>query len=128
MAKFKEPTMRLRISWMFLLFTGIGILSFGLLVATCPWIAGSYDLGLLRAIGISTTGMGFFGTLITLVSFRRKEKWAWFILWYYPVFWTLHLMLGLPPGKDHIHQIVFIVISVLGLILPFRQFFPRETF
>lgn len=120
--------MRFRLSWLLLLFTGIGILCFGILVAAYPWIAGSYSLGLVQALGISTTGMGLFGTVITLIPYRKKEKWAWFILWYFPVFWTLHLVFGLPPGKDHIHQVVFIVISLLGLMLPFRQFFRRETF
>ena len=118
--------MLLRISWMFLFFTGVGILIFGILVTANPRIAGPYDLGLVRALGIATTGMGFFGTVITLMSYRRQEKWAWFILWYYPIFWTLHLVGGLPPGNDHIHQVVFIVISLLGLILPFRQFFQRK--
>lgn len=127
MSKFKEQNMLLRISWMFLLFTGVGILSFGILVAAYPPIAGPYDLGMLRALGIATTGMGFFGTVITVMSYKRKEKWAWFILWYYPIFWTLHLVGGLPPGNDHIHQVVFIVISLLGLILPFGQFFPRKS-
>lgn len=126
MNKSKEQTMLLRISWMFLFFTGVGILIFGILVTANPRIAGPYDLGLVRALGIATTGMGFFGTVITLMSYRRQEKWAWFILWYYPIFWTLHLVGGLPPGNDHIHQVVFIVISLLGLILPFRQFFQRK--
>ncbi len=126
LAKFKEQSMLLRISWMFLLFNGIGILIFGILVVTYPRIAGT-DLGLLRALGVATTGMGVFGTVITLMSYRRKERWAWLTLWYYPVFWTLHLVGGLPPGNDHIHQVVFIVISLLGLMLPFRHFFPRKT-
>lgn len=127
MAQFKDQTMLVRISWMFLLFTGVGILSFGILVAAFPRIAGPYDLGLVRALGIATLGMGFFGTMITLMSYRRKERWAWFILWYYPIFWIIHLVGGLPPGNDHVHQVVFIVISLLGLLLPFRQFFPEKT-
>jgi hypothetical protein len=32
----------------------------------------------------------------------------------------------LPPANDHIHQIVFIVISLLGLLLPVRQLFSRN--
>jgi hypothetical protein len=32
---------------------------------------------------------------------------------------------GLPPGDDHIHQVVFIVISIAALLLPVREFFPR---
>ena len=126
MSKFKGQNVILRISWLFLLITGVGILVFGILISIFPRIAGSYDLGLPRAVGVATSGMGFFGTVITLTSYRKKEKWAWLTLWYYPIFWTLHLVCGLPPGKDHIHQVIFIVISLLGLMLPFRQFFPRK--
>jgi hypothetical protein len=32
----------------------------------------------------------------------------------------------LPPGKEHVHQIVFIVLSLVGLLLPVREFFPRR--
>jgi hypothetical protein len=116
----------LKISWISLLATGIGILGFGIIVTAYPQIAGPTEEGLLRAIGVATTGMGIFGVMITLRAYRRKEKWAWFTLWYYPFFWTIHLAVGLPPGNDHTHQIVFIVISLLGLLLPVRQFFSRN--
>jgi hypothetical protein len=33
----------------------------------------------------------------------------------------------LPPGQDHIHQIVFIILSLVGLLVPVREFFPRGT-
>jgi len=127
LAKFKEQTILLRISWMLLLITGFGIMGFGILVSAFPRIAGPYDFGLVRALGIATTGMGFFGIVITLMPYRRKERWAWLTLWYYPIFWTLHLVCGLPPGNDHVHQVVFILISVLGLLLSIKHFFPRKT-
>jgi hypothetical protein len=116
----------LKISWIALLATGIGILGFGIIVTAYPQIAGPNEEGLLRAIGVATTGMGIFGVMITLKAYKRKEKWAWFTLWYYPIFWTIHLVGGLPPGNDHIHQIVFIVISLLVLLLPVKQFFSRN--
>jgi hypothetical protein len=116
----------LKISWIALLATGIGILGFGIIVTAFPQIAGPTEEELLRAIGVATTGMGIFGVMITLTAYRRREKWTWFTLWYYPIFWTIHLMGGLPPGNDHIHQIAFIVISLLGLLLPVRQFFSRN--
>src|SRR5215212_1814824 len=74
----------------------------------------------------ASIGMGLFGLLITTIAYRRRERWAWFALWYYPVFWTWHLVGGLPPGKDHIHQVVFILVSLAGLLLPVREFFGRR--
>jgi hypothetical protein len=122
----QQQTRLLKVSWILLLASGIGILGFGIIVTTYPQIGGHTEEGLLRAIGVATTGMGIFGIMITLEAFRRKEKWAWFTLWYYPIFWTIHLVGELPPGNDHIHQIVFIVISLLGLLLPVRQLFSRN--
>jgi uncharacterized membrane protein HdeD (DUF308 family) len=75
----------LKISWILLLATGIGILGFGIIVTAYPQIAGpTEEEGLLQAIGVATTGMGIFGVMITLRAYRREEKWAWFTLWYYP--------------------------------------------
>jgi hypothetical protein len=109
--------------WISLAIIGVAILAFGLITATVP---ASTDPPYLRAIGVASIGMGLFGLLITTIAYRRHERWAWFTLWYYPVFWTAHLLGGLPPGKEHIHQIVFIVLSVAGLLLPVREFFPRR--
>src|SRR5215213_640464 len=110
-------------AWISLAIIGLAILVFGLIVALIPT---SSDPSYLRAIGVASIGMGLFGLLITTIAYRRRERCAWFVLWYYPVFWTAHLVGGLPPGKDHVHQGAFIVLSLAGLLLPVREFFPRR--
>ena len=117
----RQESLRLRVSWIALLVTGLATLVFGLVVVAVH----SPDEQYLRAIGVSSIGMGLFGALITVTAFRRRERWAFFSLWYYPIFWTAHLVGGLPPGHDQIHQLVFIVLSLLGLLLPLGEFFPR---
>jgi len=109
--------------WISLAIIGLAILLFGLITTAVP---ASSDSPYLRAIGVASIGMGLFGLLITLIAYRRRERWAWFALWYYPLFWTAHLVGGLPPGKEHIHQVVFILLSLAGLLLPVREFFPRR--
>ena len=109
--------------WISLAIIGIAILVFGLITTAVPASSGP---PYMRAIGVASIGMGLFGLLITAIAYRSRERWAWFALWYYPVFWTAHLVGGLPPGKDHIHQIVFIVLSLAGLVLSVREFFPRQ--
>src|SRR5215212_1495932 len=98
--------------WISLAIIGLAILVFGLITTVVPASGGP---PYLRAIGVASIGMGLFGLLITT-----------FALWYYPVFWTAHLVGGLPPGKEHVHQVVFIVLSLAGLLLPVREFFPRS--
>jgi len=117
----RHESLRFRVSWIALLITGLATLVFGLIVM----VVRSSDEQYLRAIGAASVGMGLFGAMITVTAFRRRERWAFFSLWYYPIFWTVHLVGDLPPGRDHIHQVLFIVLSLLGLLLPLSEFFPR---
>ena len=114
-------TTMVRIGWICLAIVSAGILVFGLVIAIVPM--GGDEL-LYRADGLASIGFGLFGGLIVLLPYRRAERWAWGALWFYPVFWAAHLFGSLPPGTDHIHQIVFIVLSLIGLLLPVRVFFP----
>jgi hypothetical protein len=113
-----------KVAWILLAITGAAIFVFGLIVAVWP---GASNPLFLRAIGVASIGMGLFGVMITVIPYRHCERWAWFVLWYYPVFWSAHLLGGLPPGQEHVHQIVFIIISLAGLLLPMNAFFSRGT-
>ena len=116
----RRETVYLRVGWICLVVVGVAILAFGVIAATVPM---SGDERLMQADGVASIGVGLFGVLITLIPFRRRERWAWFALWFYPAFWVVHLVGGLPPSKDHVHQVVFIVLSLAGLLLPVREFF-----
>ena len=116
-------TLFIKTGWISLAIIGVAILLFGLITTAVP---ASNDPPYMRAIGVASIGMGLFGLLITTMTYRRRERWAWFALWYYPLFWTAHLLGGLPPGKDHVHQVVFIILSLVGLLLPVREFFGRR--
>jgi hypothetical protein len=85
-----------RIAWVSLAIIGIAILIFGIVIVVLPT---SSDTSYLRAVGVALVGMGIFGTVITTTAFRRRERWAWFVLWYYPVFWAAHLAGTLPPWQ-----------------------------
>ncbi|HEV3356156.1 MAG TPA: hypothetical protein VG247_05130 [Pseudonocardiaceae bacterium] len=111
----------MRASWICLAVVSVGILGFGIVVLVA---SSGGDSLLYRADGLASCGLGAFGLLLAVIPFRRRERWAWSALWFYPVFWLAHLVFGLPPGTDHVHQVVFIVLSLAGLLLPVRQFFP----
>jgi len=117
----RQESLRFRVSWIALLVTGVATLVFGLIVT----VVRNSDEQYLRAIGAASVGMGLFGAMITLTAFRRRERWAFFSLWYYPIFLDGPPGRRLASGQDHIHQVVFIVLSLLGLLLPLSEFFPR---
>ena len=116
----QRESIRFKIAWISLAITGVAIFVFGLVVALWP---GSSDALLLRTIGVASIGMGLFGVMITLIPYKRRERWAWFTLWYYPIFWLAHLLGGLPPAQDHIHQIVFIILSLVAFLISVSEFF-----
>ncbi len=120
----KRETVRFKIAWISLAIIGVAILVFGLVITVLP---GASDPLSMRADGVASIGMGLFGLMITMSAYRRRERWAWFTLWYYPLFWLAHLLGGLPPSQDHIHQIIFIILSLVGLLIPVNDFFPREA-
>ena len=111
-----------KITWISLAIIGAAIFIFGLIVTVWP---GPNNPLFLRAIGVASMGMGLFGVTITMIPYRDHERWAWFTLWYYPVFWSVHLFGNLPPGQDHVHQVVFIILSLAGLLLSMSAFFPQ---
>lgn len=113
--------MAFKIGFVCIAIVGAAILLYGVIATSAP-VAGNREWS--RAAGAASIGMGLFGLLITAISYRRRERWAWFALWYYPFFWTIHLVAGLPPGREHVHQVGFIVLAFVGLLLPVREFFP----
>jgi hypothetical protein len=114
---------RVTIAWVCLTIVGIGILVFGLVAVALP----TPGEPLMRTTGVASIGMAVFGIVITTIPFRHQQRWAWYVLWCYPLFWIVHLVGRLPPGNDHVHQLIFIVLALTGLVLPVRIFFPRTA-
>ncbi len=69
------------------------------------------DAGIL--IATFAAGMAVLGIAITLTGFRRGERWAWLALWYYPVFFVIHVLaLGVV-----IPDAIFAALSAMALLL-----------
>lgn len=45
----------------------------------------------MRLRGTVVLGMVIFSLAISLFAFRKGERWAWFALWYWPLFFLLHV-------------------------------------
>ena len=72
---------------------------------------------LISTLGV---GMSIFGLAITFIPFRRGEQWAWWVLWYWPIFLVIHIIALDTVWPD----LPLAVLSVVALLLPFRSFFP----
>lgn len=118
MTSVREP-LSLRVAWIALAVVALATLAFGIVALFLP----DEGEGFLRTVGVASIGMGLFGGAIALGPFRRRERWAWLVLWYWPLFWLAHLAWDLPPGEDHVHQVLFIAASTLALAASWRAFF-----
>lgn len=79
--------------------------------------------------GISGVGLAIFGMIVSLTSFRRGEKWAWYVSWSMPI--------GILAAQLNVYQltgsmmvilltVAFVIVSLFALFLPSRQFFPKK--
>jgi hypothetical protein len=65
---------------------------------------------------------------ITLTGYRRGEKWAWYTMWLVPALLVgqgLFNSVFLNDFKEMLSWIPITTLSLLGLFLPYRKFFPR---
>ena len=86
---------------------------------TDPIIIMTYSL--MGALGVAWVGFNLFALIVTLIPFRRGERWAWVTLWMLPLLWLSQFVLA----PDLTYYSVLAIISAVGLMLPYRRFFPR---
>jgi len=81
--------------------------------------------------GLSDLGFAFFLIVISLTAYRQGQKWAWYAFWFVPAYFLAWIALSftLPPASQSSllpPLIVIVVLSLTGLSLPFRKFFPSK--
>ncbi len=83
----------------------------------------------VRGVNISAQEVGLFnffsGVLLAAVAwtgFRRGERWAWYvILWYFALAVVDDAAFGIFQPA-----LIGVILSGLGLLLPYRKFFPKK--
>ena len=98
------------------------------LVSSNPKLA-SFLASTLVDDGISGIGLAVFGMVVSLTGYRKGEKWAWYISWSMPI-GILAAQLNVYALTGSIMVIylaaAFTIVSLLALLLPYRQFFPKK--
>ncbi|MBY8998545.1 MAG: hypothetical protein KGD60_12510 [Candidatus Thorarchaeota archaeon] len=78
--------------------------------------------------GWSDVAFAFFLTVISSTAYRKGEKWAWYALWFVPIYFlgSAGIVMSVPAAMSLLPFLaVFTILPVLGLLLPFRKFFPK---
>lgn len=76
-----------------------------------------------RNFGIWVLAVSVFVLVISATGFRRGERWAWYSLLYLPVHIGTHMAIW--PWMIPILA-VLMAMTLAGLLLPVRDFFPRD--
>jgi hypothetical protein len=79
-------------------------------------------------LGLLKMSWSFLVIAITLTGFRRGEKWAWYALCLVPILLVsagLFRSWFLGDASEMIQSIPIVTISLVGLFLPYRKFFPK---
>ncbi|WP_316572099.1 hypothetical protein [Neobacillus sp. YIM B06451] len=73
----------------------------------------------LKLRGSLVLGMSLFGFAILLNAFRKGLRWSWYVCWVYPLFFVLHII----GFGTFMPDIIFLLISLAALLLPYKLFF-----
>jgi hypothetical protein len=104
-------------------------MSWSQLLSTNPKFA-NFLASTLIDDGISGVGLAVFGMVVSMTGFRKGEKWAWYVSWGMPIgilAAQLNVYFLTRSNLVAVLAIIFTLVSLLALILPFRQFFPKRS-
>ncbi|MDP9321497.1 MAG: hypothetical protein M3P16_10440 [Chloroflexota bacterium] len=83
-----------------------------------------YISSISRQLGNFMLAFGVLLMAISAVPFRRGERWAWFSLWVAPVLLAIQF-LNSHGGLGWQFDLALVPVTLAGLLVPYRKFFPR---
>src|SRR5665647_1454639 len=105
-------------------------------VTNMPWselkasspVAANFVIFAYGQSGLHGMHAAFFVIAITLTGYRKGEKWAWYTMVSVPVYLVSGALFAAIFIGDVSQTLPFIpitTITLLGLLLPYRKFFPK---
>lgn len=74
--------------------------------------------------GLSDTGFGISGTLVTVYAFRNGLRKAWFAMWLFPlVYWGAAIRMHVEPCNVGFLYVAFALLSLIAPLIPIRKSF-----
>jgi hypothetical protein len=106
-------------------------------VTKIPWselkasspAAADFVIFIYGQMGLLKMSWSFFVLVITLTGYRKGEKWAWYTMLLVPILLvsdTLFSVIYIGDISQTLQFIPITAITLVGLLLPYRKFFPRK--
>jgi len=78
-------------------------------------------------LGVTLIGFSIFGTAIAYTGYRRGERWAWYAELSVPAYIVYSIVVVYTDGGANWPLFsVLLLVSLAGLVLPYRKFFPKK--
>ena len=90
-----------------------------LYILTDPAYREAYPV--VGALGTALVGFNVLALVVILIPFKRHERWSWYALWMLPLQWLLQFVFF-----PDLAYLMLALLTTLGLVLPYRRFFPQE--
>jgi hypothetical protein len=87
-----------------------------LYVFSSPAFEGVYPI--MGALGTALVVLNVLALVMSLIPYRRGERWAWFTLWMLPLLWVSQFVFA--PDLTYL---MLAALTTVGLLLPYRKFF-----
>jgi hypothetical protein len=82
---------------------------------------------LFHGIGLFALGLGIFTIAVSYKPYRKGERWAWYIIWYFPILTLMSTIANyIDGGQGWSLLLVLLIVSLAGLLLPLRKFFSKK--
>jgi hypothetical protein len=75
---------------------------------------------MMGALGTALVGFNILALVMSLIPYRRGERWAWFTLWILPLGWVSQFVFLLD-----VSYLLLALFTTVGLVFPYRRFFSR---
>jgi hypothetical protein len=100
-------------------------LTFEQMVARVPGLE-TYVASISRQLGNFMLVAGVLMAMVAAVPFRRGERWAWWSMWTVPVLLLIQFV-NSNFGRGWWEDLGLLPVTIAGLLLPYRKFFPRRA-
>jgi hypothetical protein len=109
----------------FLEIRGVTGMTWDQVVASSPRLADEINLVARAGYGFSNLIGAVLLTMVSMRSYRKGERWAWYSMWIVPIALGSITVTGFSSGAGG-WPIFFglFVAALLGVVLPYKKFFP----
>ncbi len=78
--------------------------------------------------GVAYLGLGLIAAVLSWTAYRRGEPYAWFAMWVLPLALAVSAAVFAVEDSDLAYYYGgYTLIAVVGLLLPYRKFFPGRS-